>query len=179
MRYPEREMTLMALLTEMNMGEICGLQWMYVNLSEHGITRDGELIPPCSISVSKQWYRGELSTVPEGRRKNVPVPYLLRSLLFRLSRARAIGWNDFVLVTRSGKPINQINVAARRLKSIGLQLEIPWLSWQVFRRTRTALTGEFGAQLQHLLATALAVRTENSPIFIDRGRALGESETRQ
>ena len=33
MRYPEKEIALFALLTEMNVAEICGLQWKYVNLS--------------------------------------------------------------------------------------------------------------------------------------------------
>ena len=33
MRYPEKEMTLMAILTGMNVAEICGLQWNHVNLS--------------------------------------------------------------------------------------------------------------------------------------------------
>src|SRR5580704_1646885 len=33
MRYPEKEIALFALLADMNVAEICGLQWKYVNLS--------------------------------------------------------------------------------------------------------------------------------------------------
>ena len=40
MRYPEKEMTLLAIVTGMNVAEICGLQWKHVNLSALG--RDGE-----------------------------------------------------------------------------------------------------------------------------------------
>lgn len=158
MRYPELEMTLIAILTEMNIAEICGLQWKYVNLTDYHTNREGEAILPRTIAVRKQWYRGELSSVPEGRRKDIPIPDLLKKCFLQLIEAKAGEWNDFVLVSRAGKPINQINVAARRLKAIGEQLKIPWLSWQVFRRTRGSLVDEFGAQLQHELAIAIPQR---------------------
>ena len=170
MRYPEWDMTLMVILTRMNVAEICGLQWRYVNLSDQEAVREGERIPAHSLVVSKQWYRGELSAVPEGRRKIVPIPPLLRSVLLRLRASRNSGATEFVLVSRAGKPVNQINVAARRLKSIGEQLGMPWLSWQVFRRTRSQLVHEFGAQLQHELAVSVTLRPDLPPIPIDHGR---------
>ena len=170
MRYPEWEMALIAILTGMNIAEICGLQWKYVNATDHVVKREEELIPANSIAVRKQWYRGELSSVPQGRRKYAQVPNLLRSAFLQLNGARNVGWNDFVLVSRSGKPINQINVAARRLKTIGEQLELPWLSWQVFRRTRANLVNEFGAQLQHELAMAITMKSRLPPISIEKGR---------
>jgi integrase len=172
MRYPEREMTLIALLTGMNVAEICGLQWRYVNLTDHSVNREEESIPPRSISVKKQWYRGELSEVPEGRRKNIPMPHLLRSIFSQLSRERNSGWNDFVLTSRVAKPVNQINIAARRLKAIGEQLELPWLSWQVFRRTRAQLIYEFGAQFHLQLTKAIGPKLETSRIStIAKGRS--------
>lgn len=170
MRYPEWDMTLMVILTRMNIAEICGLQWRYVNLSDQEVNREGDLIPARSIAVRKQWYRGELSTVPQGRRKIVPIPPLLRTVLLRLSALRHSGSSEFVLVSRAGKPVNQINVAARRLKSIGEQLGIPWLSWQVFGRTRSQLAHEFGAQLQHELAMSVTMRPDMPPVPIDQGR---------
>jgi integrase len=170
MRYPEWEMALIAILTGMNIAEICGLQWKYVNMTDHIVKREEELIPPNSIAIRRQWYRGELSSVPEGRRKHALMPNLLRSAFLQLSAGRSVGWNDFVLVSRSGKPINQINVAARRLKTIGEQLGIPWLSWQVFRRTRASLVHEFGAQLQNELAMAITMKSRLPPISIEKGR---------
>jgi len=158
MRYPEWEITIIAILTGMTIAEICGLLWKYVNLSDHPVHRENELIPPMSIAIRKQWYRGELSDVPKGRKKAVPIPILFRPIFVQLTQTRNAGWNDFVLVSRSGKPINQINVAARRLKAIGRQLNLPWLSWQVFRRTRAQLLAEFGAQLQYKLAMAVTMK---------------------
>jgi len=155
MQYPEREVTLFAILTNMNIAEICGLQWKFVNLTEHHLSREGQSIPPRSILVRNQWYRGELCTVPAGRRKSIPIPQLLFTVLHTLSRTKSSGWNDFVLSTKSGRPINQINLAARRLKHIGRELEMPWISWQVLRRTRAILAYEFGTQIQHELAIAM------------------------
>jgi hypothetical protein len=155
MQYPEREVTLFAILTNMNIAEICGLQWKFVNLTEHHLSREGQSIPPRSILVRNQWYRGELCGVPAGRRKSIPIPQLLFTVLHTLSRTKSSGWNDFVLSTKSGRPINQINLAARRLKTIGRELEMPWISWQVLRRTRAVLAYEFGTQIQHELAKTL------------------------
>ena len=166
MGYPEMEMALLAILTGMTVAEICGLQWKHVNLADHSVNREGELIPPRTIGVRSQWYRGELSTVPAGRRKNISIPGLVHSTLAGLSRSRNIGWNDFVLVTKGGRPINQINVAARRLKSVGEAFEMPWLSWQVFRRTRAALIHEFGAQLQQRLEMAMTMKPDNPQISL-------------
>jgi integrase len=167
MQYPEREVTLFAILTSMNIAEICGLQWKFVNLTEHHLSREGQSIPPRSIVVRNQWYRGELCTVPAGRRKSIPIPQLLFSVLHTLSRTKSSGWNDFVLSTKSGRPINQINLAARRLKQIGRDLEMPWISWQVLRRTRGVLAYEFGTQIQHELAKALPpMSTATSPIAV-------------
>ena len=67
MRYPEREMTLLAILTGMNVAEICGLQWKHVNLFLSEPVADGEFIPSRTIAVRKQWYRGELNSVKIGR----------------------------------------------------------------------------------------------------------------
>src|SRR4051794_27097944 len=73
MRYPEREMTLLAIVTGMNVAEICGLQWKHVNLSTMDVDGTGEWIPPRTISVRKQWYRGELNSVKIGRTRNVAI----------------------------------------------------------------------------------------------------------
>ena len=51
-------MVLFAILTSMNIAEICGLQWKRVNLAEHSTTVDGESLPPLTIAVRRQWFRG-------------------------------------------------------------------------------------------------------------------------
>jgi integrase len=156
MRYPEREVALLAILTEMNVAEICGLQWKYVNLSELSCKVDGESIPARTIAVRKQSYRCEFGPVLNCRERDIPVPDLLASILRKIrNRKRFCAREDFVVVSRSGTPINQDNVASRRLKSIGRRLEMPWLSWYVFHRTNVALSAELGPQLHCELGKAL------------------------
>jgi len=156
MRYPEREMTLLAIVTGMNVAEICGLQWKYINLTGLDVDSDGERIPPRSIAVRKQWYRGELNSVKIGRTRNVSIPDLIFPVLTALNqRTRFTGPEDFVLVSEAGTPVNETNIASRRLKSIGHELGMPWLSWHVFRRTRRDLQQRFGPCFVDRLAAML------------------------
>ena len=155
MQYPERELALLAVLTNMTIAEICGLQWMYVNLSDQVLMREGVAIPPRSIAVRNRWYRGELAPVPRSRMKNVSISPLLLRVLSVLASARRCGWYDFVLCTKSGRPVNQINLAARRLKRIGRQFGMPWFSWQVLRRSRQALWQEYEARVHEQLSKVL------------------------
>jgi integrase len=148
MRSPEREITLLAILTEMNVAEICGLQWKCVNLSEFRCMIDGEWIPPRTIAVRKQSYRCEFGPVMGCRKRDIRIPDLLASVFRSIkNRKRFTGREDFVVVSRSGTPVNQDNVANRRLKLIGRRLDMPWLSWNVFHRTHLALHSELGRQL--------------------------------
>jgi hypothetical protein len=52
--------------------------------------------------------------------------------------------HDLVLTSRTGTPISPDNVTARRLKSIGKALDMPWLSRSVFRRTQSTLKSSIG-----------------------------------
>jgi integrase len=145
LRYPEREMVLMALLTGMNVAEICGLQWKHVNLGTADVELNGEVIGPRTISVRKQWYRGELASVKIGRTRNLAIPELLYPVLCGLGRRpRYTRPDDFVLVSEIGTPVNETNIASRRLRPVGKQLSMPWLSWHVFRRTRKEYLQKFG-----------------------------------
>ncbi len=149
MQYPEKEMTLIAILTRMKMAEICGLQWKHVNLTEAWSLTDGDPIPPRTIAVRKQWQSGKLSNVePKSGRRILPMPEQLLPVLLGMSqRAKFTRPRDFVLVSRTGRPVNENSVAKRRLKPIGEGLQMPWLSWRVFQRTRTTLAQELGMQV--------------------------------
>ncbi len=148
MRYPERAIALFALLTEMDLAEISGLQWQYVNLTGDAQPVREDWIPAKSIAVRNQWYRGEFRPVVGARRKFLPVPELLCSILRGLKcTAHFTKSQDFVLASRTGTPVYPGNIAKRRLKSIGQSCEMPWLSWRVFHRTHARLRSEFGRQL--------------------------------
>jgi integrase len=148
MQHPEREVALIMILTGMNVAEICGLQWQYVNLTGTWSEADGESIPPGCIAVRKQWCLGHLDKLgKQGRNRILPIPEQLSTVLARLrQRARFSGPEDFVLVTPDGRPVGAKQIAASRLKAIGRTVQMPWLSWHVFGRTHTALAYQYGMQ---------------------------------
>jgi integrase len=150
MRYPEKEMTLMAVLTGMTVAEICGLQWKRVNLTDVEVSNsNGEAIPPRALLVREEWMRGQLGAVSKRRVGTLRIPKPLLPILVRLNRnPRFAGQSDFVLTSRSGSPVNQTNVLTRRLKPIGLEMNIPGLSWHMVRRIHKELVTEYGAQFQ-------------------------------
>jgi integrase len=168
MRHPEKNIAAFALLTELSVAEICGLQWKYLNLSNSSRLVEEEFVPPRTIAVRLQSYRGEFGAVPESRRRLVRVPELLFSLLRDLkTRSDFTEPQDFVLVSRNGTPIHPENIAARRLKSIGRSFAAPWLSWRVLNRTRINLRSEAGRNLNEEFERIFSVHkptTHHQPI---------------
>ena len=51
---------------------------------------------------------------------------------------------DPVFAARTGRPLDEHNIARRYLKPVGAKLGMPWLSWHCFRRTRTTLSHQSG-----------------------------------
>jgi site-specific recombinase XerC len=152
MRYPEREIALLGVLTEMSIAEICGLQWKYINLSDVRHLIDGEWVSPRTIAVRKQSYRSEFGSVLGTRKRDISLPDLVHSILHNLKLKRMFTHSDsFVFSSRSGTPINQDNFATRRLKVIGKRIDMPWLSWNVFHRTNVQLTSQYRSQLYNEL----------------------------
>ena len=154
MKHPEKELMLIAVLSDISMSEICGLQWSRVNLTEAELHTGGELLPPRTVAIRKQWYRDKLESLKDSRIRNLPIPEALLPILVKLrSRADFTGPDDFVFVSRQGTPVNQNNIVERRLKPLAKQLGVPALSWQIFRRTRKALLSEFGKQSTDWMST--------------------------
>ncbi len=117
---------------------------------------NGELIPPRTIAVRKQWNRGELNSMRIGRTRNVHIPDLLVPMLIGLSRRGGFTrHDDFVLASEVGTPVNETNIATRRLKAVGQEADMPWLSWHVFRRTRKEYLHRFGTRLADQVAPVL------------------------
>lgn len=156
MRHPERSVALFVMLTAMNVAEICGLQWRYVNMSRIGQMIGQEFIPARSIAVRNQSYRGELSPVSGKRRRFMRIPELLGSVLHEIkSDSRFTLPHDFVLVSRNGAPIRQENILARRLNPIKRSLNLPWLSWSVFNQTEFKLRSQIGRTFDEELKSSL------------------------
>lgn len=165
MMYPEREMAMVALLTPMTMAEICAMQWKYLNLSNFLSNADGEPCLPKTIAVRKHLVHGEFGDVPKSRKRNLPICDVLFDVLLGLQRrAKFTGPDDFVFVSGTGSPFKHIKIKERRLKPIGKQFQMPWLSWQTFRHTRTTLLCRFGTTFyDHMVRLALAESSISEP----------------
>ena len=154
LKSPVRELVMFAILTSMNVAEVLGLQWKRVNLSEDYATVDGEPIPPMTIAVRRQWYRGEYGSVKaRSRRRNIPIPVALRDVLIQMRQRKSwTGLEDPVFAARTGRPLDEHNIARRYLKPAGAKLGMPWLSWHCFRRTHTTLSHELGMAFMDRMA---------------------------
>jgi hypothetical protein len=87
----------------------------------------------------------------------IQIPETLLSMLLLINgRSRFTNPDDFVLTSRSGAPINVTNITARRLSSIARELEMPGLSWRVFRRAHAAMKQAFGPQFHYHVAAAVS-----------------------
>jgi len=164
MGYPERELVLLTVLTDMTIVEISGLQWKYVNLFDSSRIVEGEVIPPMTAAVRRQSYRGVLSNVIRSRKRIIPISSVLAALLNELrARKHFTGPDDFVLVSRNGNPIHPGNLAARRLKFIGESLQIPGLAWSVFYKTRINLRSELGAHFCEQFSDVVPFQSPSNP----------------
>jgi signal transduction histidine kinase len=140
MRYPEREVAILGVLTGMRVAEIFALKWKYVNLKDTWTMADGEWISPRAIAIRNLIYRNQIGNVTASRKREIRIPDQLLSMLFDIrTRTRSLTKESFVFSSRSGTPINRDNITRRRLRLIGTQLDMPWLSWNVFYRTRVGL----------------------------------------
>jgi len=177
MRYPEKEMTLLAVLTGMTVAEICGLQWKRVNLGDsETVNCDEETVPARTILIREEWMRGQLGSVSKRRLGSVTIPKSLLPVLLRLSlNPKFTSPTNFVLTSRNGSPVNQTNVLTRRLKPIGMELNIPSLSWHMIRRIHKELVSEFGNQFQEQMTGV--VRAAFPKDFKDTDRWRGNVET--
>lgn len=140
MQYPEREIALIMISTGMTASDICALQWKHINSTQATICSDGQSIPPRSVSIRKTWCADGVVDVKSLKRRDVGLP---EQLIKKLRRRRNIkNPDDFVFSTGAGVPLSPANLHASRLKPIGKELDMPWLSWYVLRRAHNALVSE-------------------------------------
>ena len=138
---PEKEAALFAITTGMTLIELCQLRWEHVNLSDSERHLDGELIPAWSIGVRTSWNRGGIGDGRSGtRNRNIHVCEPLLSFLKELRARNSNALEDgFVLVSQMGSPISPAGIRLARLKQAGRELGIPWVNWQIVRRTHTGV----------------------------------------
>jgi integrase len=155
MRYPEREIALIAITTGISVQEICGLQWKHVNLTTAGADCDEETIPSGSILLKHHWNSEGIVQLHSSRIRLIKVPEPLSAILLRLKHeALSADPNAFVLATPSGAPIRPASLRMTRLKVIGRKIAAPWLSWQVVKRAHDAMLSELRIQLNSDLVSS-------------------------
>jgi integrase len=144
---PPREMVMTAMLTSMNVAEICGLLWKNLNLTDAWKVADSEAIAPFSLVVRQQWRLGEYTSLKEtARARMLPIPAALVMVFAQMkARPKRTGPDDPVFVSRNGTPVDEHNIANRHLKKAGAALGMPWLSWHCFRRTTATVADQLGA----------------------------------
>jgi integrase len=150
MQSPDKELALITITSGLNIAEICNLQWRDVNMTESAKYVDGELIPAKNIAVSAQWNRSGLGDWKRSRKRNIEIPDVLIPILENLRSQNGNPHPDsFVLLSETGQPIPPTSIRVGRLKPIGRNLGIPWLSWQVLRRAHTGFVSEFRSQFNN------------------------------
>lgn len=159
---PVREMVLTALCTSMNVAELCGLRWRYVNLTDQFSLVDGEAIPPYRAAVRWNFTAGTFGSVKTGNRyRTVPLPVMVVEALRQLQeRSRLTEADQTVFASRNGTPIDAHNISNRAFKRAGDTLGFH-VNWHAFRHTaatwaessgmvmsdRVALMGHGGAKM--------------------------------
>jgi hypothetical protein len=155
MRYPEREIALLAITTGISIQEICGLQWKHINLTKAGADCDGETIPSGSILLKQHWNPEGIAQLHFKRIRLIKVPEPMSMILLRLKQeSLSPDPNAFVMATPSGAPIRPSSLRMTRLNVIGRRIAVPWLSWQVVKRAHDAMLSELRTQLNNDLVSS-------------------------
>ena len=139
-----RLMAFLAVMTSMNVAEICGLKWKRLNLTLGPIIMDDELLPPFMAGVREQWYKGAWGSVKaKARRRYVMLPqWAVDELRALQQRKEWVGAEDPVFAGTGGKPLCENAIVQRHLKPAGRKLGMPWLSWHDLRRTFATLADQ-------------------------------------
>lgn len=181
---PAAEMAHVAVLTSLNVAEICGLQWKDINLSNDWVVVDGEPIDPMTILVVRQWSTrkggGAYHTLKAGsRRRKEPIDAELADVLRAVaSRSKFTGLEDPVFSSSTGRPVDAHNIFNRMFKPIGAKLGMPWLGWHVFRHTYTSWVRQEAAspadQMAMLGHSDIRMTMHYGQQDLDRRRAIVE-----
>jgi integrase len=146
---PVREMALLSMTTSLNVAEMLALRWKRVNLTPEIVVVGSEVVQPFTLLVRENYYRGKFGTVKaKSRRRAVPLSAsLVAALIGFRTTSKFIGPEDLVFASRNGTPLNENNLMRRVVKPVAVKLDMPWLSWHVFRHTHATLGEQIGMAL--------------------------------
>jgi integrase len=129
--------------TGMRIGELCGLKWKWVNLSDQEVNRDGYRIAPYSILVKENWSAGEFQSSPKGKRlRQIPMTATAwTELTMQWERSKAAP-DQLVYPNQHGRPIDRSNFANEHFKPAVKALGLPWASLHCLRHTMATMADQ-------------------------------------
>jgi integrase len=144
-----RAMVLVLALTGLRIGELTGLRWRRVNLSNSVLQVDSEQLAPFTLAVRESYVRvygsqikasekgGQYQDVKTRKsRRDVPMVGLVVKVLKMVHDANNhTGPDDPVFAGRNRTPIDGHNELARKLKPVLKALNMPNISWHDLRHT--------------------------------------------
>jgi integrase len=145
LRQPTKMVALFTITTGMTVKEICDLQWKYVNIGKADRYVEGENIPALSLSVRTPYNPMALGdSRSSSRNRIIEIKEPLLSALYDLSRQNPqCTANPRFVISNDNEKVTVSRSCTSELKGVGRALGIPWLNWQVLRRFRTSVIGEF------------------------------------
>jgi integrase len=156
---PASTLVVFLALSGLRIGEATGLRWKRLNLTTEPRIVDAEAIPPMCVAVRENYVRGAYQSLKTQRSsRNVPIPAWFAPTLLALRAASKFqSPSDPVFSARNGRPIDEHNLAARKLKPAAKALGMPWVSWHCLRHTNSTLADAAGlsvAERQRILGHA-------------------------
>ena len=119
-----------------------------MNLTGSPTDTEGGTIPPGSIVIRRGPDADGHGEVHSAREKEIELPDPLIKILSLMRRQnKNAGPDSLVFVTGEGDPIYPNDIRLLRIKRIGRELDVPWLSWQVLRRAHEALLCDLRSKL--------------------------------
>lgn len=140
---PSREMAALAVGTSMNVAEMCGLRWRWVNLTDGVVQVDQDILAPFSLAVRANYYEREYTTVKSGHRYRILglTPELAGMLIEIKTSSKFQGDMDPVFASRNGTPVDSHNLYNRHLHPAGLKLGLN-IGWHDFRRAHSTFASQ-------------------------------------
>lgn len=146
-----------ALLSTLTIGEILGLKWNHLNLSDQWKNVDGESVAPYCFNVrwvvrqSDQSWHKRLKT--PARKRNIPlIPEMVDDLVAIRSSSEFTGPDDPVFAGSTGRPLDGHNILNRTIKPLGESLGMPWINWHCLRHTTATWMDEQGVSVADRMA---------------------------
>jgi integrase len=151
MDYPERQIALIMFNSNMNVSEVCALQWSRINLTLRNARFEEDVVPPQSILVNHRRASSGLTRVNADRVRTIKMPRPLLDLLISLKGQRDSAPDDFLFSYRPGTPMSPARIQVSKLRPIGNRLGIPF-SWHTLKNVHDVFLQDLRSRLNSELA---------------------------